>query len=69
MEQKKLVVKNSVIVKDIDLKSDTVTLVVPISGLIEAKEGKDTHVTVSDKLTLPRSDGKAYSLQINGWYK
>jgi hypothetical protein len=65
--QEKLLVKKGI--KTATLDGNIVTLSVDISGIIDAKNGKDTHVTVSDRLNLARSDGRVYTLQVNGWYK
>lgn len=64
---KKMLVKQSP--KVVGLNADVLTLDVPIGGLIDAKEGKETHVVTSGKFDLPRTDGKVVTIQLNCWYK
>ena len=66
-KQENLILKHAVSVDG--MENDVLTLSVPVSGLIPAKEGKETHVVTSGKFDIVRSDGKVVSVQINAWYK
>ena len=68
-EQEELVLKRGVSLVSQDKQNDKLVIEVDINGLIAAKEGKDTHVVVSDNFKVIRSDGKAVTIQLNGWYK
>lgn len=56
-------------VEVIAMDGESLVVRIPLKGTIAAKEGKETHVIVSDRMNVPRADGKAVSVQINGWYK
>lgn len=51
------------------VKDDKVLIAVPVSGLIDAKEGKKTHVVASGMQQVVRSDGRIITIQVNAWYK
>lgn len=65
--QEKLILKHVVRVNE--LKNDVLGMELPIHGLIDAKEGKDTHVIAYSKSDVVRSDGKIVSVQVSAWYK
>jgi hypothetical protein len=68
-DQEKLVLKNAPSILAMDKAADVATLTVPIMGLIDAKDGKTTHVVTSGTLQVVRSDGKIITLMVNAYYK